>query len=143
MKSILLIIVMSVFMISATLYAEEIEIIANLDFPSNNLSIATIKEIYMGEKTTLGDIRIKPYDQKNSKIRRKFLDKVVGTNEDGYNAYWIKKVFQEGGVPPLAKSSVDDIINSVKEDAGGIGYIWKHDGNASGIKVLLIIEAGD
>jgi hypothetical protein len=143
MKQFLFTAAVLVIMFSSVSYAEEIEIIANRAYPANTLSIHILREIYFGEKAIEGNIRIKPFDQRNREIRKKFLTKVLGVSEDGYNAYWIKKVFQEGGAPPVMKSSSDEVIRAVKEEDGGIGYIWKHEGNASGIKVLLTVEVGD
>ena len=143
MKLFLKIVVILLFMVSTISYAEEIAIIANKAYPANHISLTTLKDIYLGEKTTEGGIRIKPYDQKSSMIRKKFLIKVIDTGEDGYNAYWIKKVFQEGGVPPIKKSSPDEVIRAIREEAGGIGYVWRNEGDVLGIKVLLTIDVGD
>lgn len=131
------------FILFTNSYAEEIVIIANRAYPSNSISLATLKEIYLAEKITEKGVRIKPYDQKSSRIRKKFVTKILGVGEDAYNAYWIKKVFQEGGVPPLTKSASDDVIRAVGDEVGGIGYVWKQESHASNIKIILTIEAGD
>lgn len=143
MKYILNIVVLLTLLTSTTLYAEEIAIIANKTYPANHISLTALKEIYLGEKNTESGIRIKPYDQKSTSLRKKFLTKVLGVNEDGYNAYWIKKVFQEGGVPPVMQATSEEVIRTIKEEPGGIGYIWRHEGDLSGIKILLTIEVGD
>lgn len=143
MKYLLNIVALFTLLASTTLYAEEIAIIANRAYPANHISLATLKEIYFGEKNTESGIRIKPYDQKSNRIRKKFLTKVLGVGEDGYNAYWIKKVFQEGGIPPVMKETSDEVIRTIKEEPGGIGYIWKYEGDLSGIKILLTVEVGD
>ncbi|HBI24633.1 MAG TPA: hypothetical protein DDX84_10635 [Nitrospiraceae bacterium] len=143
MRFIIYIIVIMGLMLSVRTYAEEINVIANKSFPVNHISTQTLKEIYLGEKVTEGGIRIRPYDHKNPKIRRKFLTKVLGVSEDGYNAYWIKKVFQEGGIPPITKPSSDEIIRTVREDTGGIGYIIRNEADVSGVKILLTIDVGD
>lgn len=143
MKYILNIVALLTLLTSTTLYAEEIAIIANKAYPANHISLSTLKEIYFGEKNTESGIRIKPYDQKSTRLRKKFLTKVLGVSEDGYNAFWIKKVFQEGGAPPVTRATSDEVIRTIKEEPGGIGYIWKHEGDLSGIKILLTIEVGD
>ena len=143
MKQFLFIAAVLVIMFSSVSYAGEIAIIANREYPVNTISTHILREIYFGEKAIEGNIRIMPFDQRSREIRKKFLTKVLGVSEDGYNAYWIKKVFQESGIPPVMKSSSDEVIRAVKEEDGGIGYIWKHEGNVSGIKVLLTVDVGD
>jgi len=143
MKYILTIVALLTLLASTTLYAEEIAIIANRAYPVNHISLMTLKEIYFGEKNTEDGVRIKPYDQKDTRIRKKFLANVLGIGEDRYNAYWIKKVFQEGGSPPAVRRNSEDVIRAIKEEIGGIGYVWMHEVDPSGIKVLLTIEVGD
>lgn len=128
---------------STTSFAEEIIIIANNAYPADSISLTMVRDIYLGEKTTEDGLRIKPYDQNNPEIRRKFLVRVLGMSEDRYNAYWIKKVFQEGGAPPVKKSSSLEVIEGIRAEVGGIGYVWRHEGGVSGIKTLLKIDAGD
>lgn len=123
--------------------ADEIAIISNKEYPVDHISMSTLREIYLGEKLIEGDIRIKPFNHKDHKIKILFLKKVLGFNEDKFNAYWIKKVFQEGGVPPVMKNSSTDMIKAVEEEKGGIGYVWKHEAVAPHIKILLILDAGE
>ncbi len=143
MKHFLYILTFFIIMIATASHAGEIAIIVNEAYPADTISFTTLKEIYFGDKTTEGRVRIKPYDQENRETRKKFITKVLGISEDRYNAYWIKKVFQEGGIPPIMKTSSYELIMTIKEEVGGIGYVWKDEGNVSGIKILLIIEAGD
>jgi len=128
---------------SSICFADDIAIIANKNYPANKISILTLREIYLGEKLMEGDVRIKPFINKEHKLKTFFLEKVLGLNEDKFNAYWIKKVFQEGGTPPATKKSSEDLIEAVKEEKGGIGYVWKKEAKGEDIKILLILKIED
>lgn len=124
--------------------ARELAIISNKDYPADSITLAKVKEIYLGEKMSEGSIKIKPLEHNDESIKRKFIEKVMGSTIDGYKAYWIKKFFQEGITPPVTKTSSVEIIQSVSQTSGGIGYVWVDDvKDAAGIKVLLKVEVGN
>lgn len=125
--------------------ARELAIIANKAYPTGSIAIAALKDVYRGEKTVEGGVKIRPIDQEESMIEKKFLEKVLGTTIDRYKGYWIKRIFQDGGVPPVKKKSSGAVMESVKQEAGWIGYIWKDevDPKDNEIKVLLTVEVGD
>ena len=123
--------------------ARELAIIANKDFPSNAITAATVKEIYLGEKLAEGSVKIKPVEHNEEMLKKKFIEKVMGSSIDGYKAYWIKKFFQEGITPPTNKSSSADVLQSVAQTSGGIGYVWADEVKGDGVKVLLKLEVGN
>jgi len=54
--------------------------------------------------------------------------------------YWVKKLFQEGLTPPLVKADPVAILNAVRDDAWGIGYLPKEFVNeASDIQIVYIV----
>src|SRR3989304_6566604 len=103
----------------ASAYARELAIIANKDYPLNSISASAVKDIYLGEKTSEGGVKIKPMDQKDEAIKKRFIEKVMGSTVDGYKAYWIKKFFQEGVTPPTAKDTPSEIIDAISNTGGG------------------------
>src|SRR3972149_1989254 len=123
--------------------ARELAIIANKDFPSNAITAATVKEIYLGEKLAEGSVKIKPVEYNDEMLKKKFIEKVMGSSIDGYKAYWIKKFFQEGITPPTNKASSADVLQSVAQTSGGIGYVWADEVKGDGVKVLLKVEVGN
>src|SRR3989304_5467158 len=128
----------------ASAYARELSIIANKDYPMNSISASSVKDIYLGEKTSEGGVKIKPMEQRDEAIKKRFIEKVMGSTVDGYKAYWIKKFFQEGVTPPTAKGTPSEIIQAINQTSGAIGYVWVDDVKGdSGVKVLLKIEVGN
>lgn len=122
--------------------ARELAIISNKNYPAGTITAAMVKDIYLGEKTAEGSVKIKPMDQNDETIRRKFVEKVMGSTVDGYKAYWIKKFFQEGVTPPTARASSAEVIQAVSKTPGGIGYVWGDDVKGD-VKVLIKIEVGN
>ena len=128
----------------ASAYARELVIIANKDYPLNSVSASVVKNIYLGEKTAEGGVKIKPMEQRDEAIKKRFIEKIMGSSVDGYKAYWIKKFFQEGVTPPTAKGTPSEIIQAISQTSGAIGYVWEDDlKDDSGVKTLLKIEVGN
>jgi len=128
----------------ASAYARELAIIANKDYPLNSISASAVKDIYLGEKTSEGGVKIKPMEQKDEAIKKRFIEKVMGSTVDGYKAYWIKKFFQEGVTPPTSKGSPVEMIQAISQTGGSVGYVWADEVKGdSGVKVLLKIEVGN
>ncbi|MBI5194250.1 MAG: hypothetical protein HZA08_12540 [Nitrospirae bacterium] len=128
---------------NAQAYARDLAIISNKDYPVNTISTAKVKEIYLGEKMSEGSVKIKPMDQNDEQLRRRFIERVMGTSVDGYKAYWIKKFFQEGITPPTTKASSSEMIHAVGGTTGGIGYVWADEVRGDSVKVLLKIDVGN
>ena len=123
--------------------AKELAVVSNKDFPSNAITAARVKEIYLGEKMTEGSVKIKPMEHNDEVLKKRFIEKIMGSSIDGYKAYWIKKFFQEGIIPPTNKSSSADVLQSVAQTSGGIGYVWADEVKGDGVKVLLKVEVGN
>ena len=135
-------------LLSCTLYARasarELAIIANKDYPLNSISASSVKDIYLGEKISEGGVRVKPMEQRDEAIKKRFIEKVMGSTVDGYKAYWIKKFFQEGVTPPTEKGTPSELVDAISNTGGAIGYVWGGDVKGeSGVKVLLKIEVGN
>ena len=123
--------------------ARELAIVSNKDFPLNAITAAKVKEIYLGEKLTEGSVKLKPMEHNDEVLKNRFIEKVMGSSIDGYKAYWIKKFFQEGIIPPTNKASSADVLQSVAQTRGGIGYVWADEVKGDGVKVLLKVEVGN
>lgn len=143
-----LVMVLITLLLSCTLYASayarELAVIANNDYPLNSVSASVVKDIYFGEKTSEGRVRIKPMDQRDEAIKKRFIEKVMGSYVDSYKAYWIKKFFQEGVTPPKSIGTPYEIIQAISQTSGAVGYVWMDDvKGVSSVKVLLKIEVGN
>lgn len=121
--------------------AGELVIIANKAYPADMITLESLKEIYLGEKTVEQSVRILPVNQEDPTIKKKFVEEVLGATIQRYDAFWFKKAFKDGVVPPVNRESSSDVILFLGREVGAIGYVWKSEAQGkSGIKVLLTIE---
>jgi hypothetical protein len=118
--------------ISAALWTHEDllagEIIAH---DSVQLSAAEVRDVFLGERQLLGDMKLVPVD--NLAAHAQFLASVLQTDAPKYAARWTRKSFREGLVPPSLKGSDAEVTAFVKATAGAIGYVSTP---STGVKVL-------
>lgn len=130
---------------AATAQAKQLAIIAGKSFPVDTLTLDVLQDIYMGEKQIIGSVRLKPIDQRdNQPIKFQFLDRVLHLSRDGYITYWNNRLFREGGIPPIPKQNSEEVILTVEETVGAIGYVYSEEAKAARdrIKILITIDVG-
>ena len=115
--------------------------VVNKDGPLSHLSKAEIRAIYLGEIRFVGGMPVRPIQYPEGPVKDVFLSNVIGLSAKDYKLYWVKKLFQEGLTPPLVKTDPAEILNAVREDPWGIGYLPKEIVNeASDIQIIYIIQ---
>lgn len=121
-------------------HAAEIAIIVNASGPLVNADERDIADIYLGEKKFQDGIKIAPLLYPEGSVKEAFLKETVRMTQKEYKLYWTKKIFQEGIPIPKTPASPADIINTVKETEGAIGFLPKDLlKDLSGIKIIKII----
>jgi len=103
---------------SAHALAQELFIIAN---PSTSVTVADIREIFLGEKQFADSLKVVPVD--NAAVQADFLGKVLKMDAARYSATWAKKSFRDGINPPASKSGDAEVLNYVKSTPGAVGYV--------------------
>ena len=126
---------------SVNLHAEQVAVIVNKDGPLSHLSKTEIRGIYLGESRFVGGMPVRPIQYPEGQVKDAFLLNIIGMSAKDYKLYWVKKLFQEGLTPPLVKTEPTEIMNAVREDPWGIGYLPKDFTNeASDIQIIYIIQ---
>lgn len=121
-------------------HAAEIAVIVNASGPLVSVSEADIADIYLGEKRFQDDIKIVPLLYPEGAVKESFLRETVRMTQKEYKLYWTKKIFQEGTPIPKTPAGPADIVNTVKETEGAIGFLPRDMlKDLSGIKVIKII----
>ncbi|MBL7664811.1 MAG: hypothetical protein JNM93_06725 [Bacteriovoracaceae bacterium] len=90
-----------------------------------NLTNATLKEIYLGKKNFWQNgSRIYPSTSttKNEEIQ-KFLEQVLDMSDDQYNNYWRRILFSGKGRPPRVFANDAEVIEFVESFENAIGII--------------------
>lgn len=104
------------------------EIIAH---DSVQLSIAEVRDVYLGEKQLHGGVRLLPVN--NAAGFDDFLATVLQTQARQYSARWTRKSFREGLLPPAMLGSDAEVIAFVRANRGALGYVGS---SPAGVNVL-------
>ena len=123
--------------------ARELAVVAGEAFPVAQLSKSEVRDIFLGERILLAGKRLRPVTLRGeAKVLPSFLKTFLRVNEEGYESYWIRKVFQDGGTPPSTADSTEQVAQILRGDAAAIAFLWADDAaKLSGVRVLLKAEA--
>jgi ABC-type phosphate transport system substrate-binding protein len=123
---------------ASNLHAVEIVVIVNEAGPLVNLSAPNIRDIYLGEKSFEGGIKIAAINYSEGPVKNVFFTEVLKMTSKEYRLYWTKKLFQAGGTAPMVINNPKNILDTVRKTKGAIGYVAKED--LKDIKGIKIIE---
>lgn len=116
--------------------AEELLVVVHAQAPVDRLTDAQLRQVYLGESSFWGSVKIHPAVLRvPPDVYAAFMGAVAGISPGGYEAYWIRKVFREGGMPPRPFDSAADILAYVARTPGGLGFIRRSDLDDSRVKV--------
>jgi ABC-type phosphate transport system substrate-binding protein len=111
--------------------AQEVEIIANKSVKASEISIAEIRDVFNGDKTSLSDgSHVVPVTLKAGPVHEAFLKKFVGKGDAAFRAAWRSLVFSGQGTMPKTFDSDAALIEYVAATPGAIGYVGKDPGDA-------------
>lgn len=128
------------FIVISQAHAAEIAVIVNASGPLVSAIERDIADIYLGEKRFQEGIKIVPLLSPEGSVKEAFLKETLGMTQKEYKLYWTRKIFQEGTPLPKTPAGPADIINTVKETEGAIGFLPREVlKDLSGIKIIKII----
>lgn len=128
MKKYPLLLIGLVLQANLALLRAEVLVIAH---PSVDLSLADVRDVYLGEKQFHQSVKLFPVE--NAAVQKEFLEKVVKLNGSVYGTVWTKKAFRDGLNAPPSKGSDLEVANYVRSTPGAVGYV---SAPAAGVKVL-------
>ena len=110
--------------------AGDLYVIANSSLSATD---ADVKDIFTGDKGTIGGTKVVPAD--NKAAMADFLSKVMQMDEGKYTTLWSKKNFRDGVPLPKQMSTDAATIDFVKSTPGGVGYVQS--APSADVKTLL------
>lgn len=130
-------------LISLTLFSlhswADIYVIAHKQSPINAVSLAELKELYLGNRQHIQNVRVLPLDQDNQEIiRQNFYDQVINIDQSQLISHWSKLIFTGKGQSPKSLLADDSILQFVSANPSTIGYI---NSNAMNEHVKVIYQA--
>lgn len=117
--------------------------VAGAGFPVDRLGIEQVRDIYLGRTGIIGGIRIKPIDQRESQpIRKSVLAGLLGMSRDQYIEHWNLHLYRDGGFTPLLRPGSTEVLDTVREIEGAIGYVWLQEADGQQqVKILQTFTA--
>ncbi len=129
-----------IFLSILSLPANSLLVIANNNFPENNLSKQEVKAIFLDKKRFIHSKKILAMNHKTQDpLRLCFEKNILEKSERSLERYW-RKAFYQGKKPPKIISSVSMLFLYLNKVKPSIGYV---DGNHSlnkDIKVLYKVD---
>jgi hypothetical protein len=101
----------------------------------------SLSAIFLKQARKWGDgSNVLPVDQSlRSPVRSAFSQEVLQQNVDAVNLYWQRRI-ASGVMPPMVKSSDEEIISFVSSTAGAIGYVSAGLPLPDSVKAVAITE---
>lgn len=121
-------------------------VIVNAANPTNELTREQVERIFRKQDSTWkgwGDMQIEPVDLNDkSPVREAFTRVIHGKTVSSIEKWWQRVVFSGRGLAPPKRDTDREVINYVRDNKGGIGYISSSVrlADSDGVKVLRVKE---
>lgn len=122
--------------------AESFKIIVNPSNPVNSMTRKQISKLFLKKETRWEHgFRVTPVDQVlDSTTGAAFSMAVHGKEVKEIKGHWLKIVFSGLGTPPIELRLDQEVLDFVKHNVGGIGYVSGETPIGDGVKVLNISD---
>jgi ABC-type phosphate transport system substrate-binding protein len=109
----------------ANVQAQDFIVVVNSVSPITTLSKAQLSNIFLKRTTKwTGGKTIVPVDRdKSSKVRDAFSGAVHGRSSSAINTYWQTQIFSGQAIPPIVKTSDEDVLAFVRSNVNAISYV--------------------
>ena len=138
MKQKILSFLITLVFLNINLFADKI--IVNINNPVRKLSRASVRQIFMGQKSRWPhNSRIQVADYKaDFTIRRSFSE--FWLNQSPYQVYrsWLRVSLSGQALPPHILGSEQDLVNFIANNSNAIGYISDDTPVPANVKVIHI-----
>lgn len=108
--------------------------------PADALSREQVSNLFLKKVTRWpGGQAVVPVELLAERVREPFSQQVHRKSLGAVKAYWNKLVFTGREVPPVEKSSDEEVLAFVRQNPGAVGVISAA-GAAAGVKVLRVTD---
>ncbi len=139
MKKIIVLLLVLIASSSLSFAGEKIAIIANKGVKANTADLATMKNVYALDVTSLGGTKVKLFDYSSDNPSVQALYGAFGKTQTEYKKIWLKAKLTGSGDPPSTVGNEDEMLSKVASTPGAIGYVPISKVNDN-VKVLLEIK---
>lgn len=119
---------------------EPFQVIVNAQNPVAELASDEVQRLFLRTARTFrGGPPAQPVDQSlSSPVRIQFAREVLGQTRGEVQDYWLKRMFSGREVPPPVLGSDQDVIEFVRANEGGIGYVSPSGALPAGVKPVRL-----
>jgi hypothetical protein len=117
--------------------AGNVTVIANKSFAAGSISKADLKDVALGDKTTVGGAAVTFVTLESGATHEEFLKAFVEKTGLQFANYWKQMIFTGKGKPPKAFKSEGELIGFVAATKGAIAYV-SAGADTSAVKVLAV-----
>jgi ABC-type phosphate transport system substrate-binding protein len=125
--------------LTTPLFAAGFRLVANPSVKESTLTKSTASTIFLKKSVKWEDgsaiIVLDQWDR--SPVRAAFSTAVHGRSAAAVKSYWNQQVFSGRDVPPVEKTSDDEVIAFVRKTPGAIGYV-SAEADVKGLKSIEI-----
>ncbi len=126
MKFQIIFIILCSSLLFPSLCRSDIYVIAHKNSAIQNLNLETLKEIYLGNRQYINELRVLPLDQDSQEsTRQQFYQDIIQKPQGQLISHWSRLIFTGKGQAPIALSGDQSIVNFVSNNPNVIGYINK------------------
>jgi ABC-type phosphate transport system substrate-binding protein len=124
--------------IDVVIAAEKVVVIANKSLPDSSLSKNDLKQIALGDKTTVsGNEKVTFVTLEQGAVHEEFLKMIVEKSSFQFSNYWKQMIFTGKGKPPRSFKTEAELVSFVSTTKGAIGYV-SAGADMSSVKVINI-----
>ncbi len=127
---------------SQRLEAQEFQVVVNAANPISEISKSDASKIFQKKSKKFENGQgASPVDlPANSPVREQFSQGVHGRSASAISSYWQQQIFSGRGVPPEEKGSDSAVLDFVRSNPDGIGYVASDAPLGDGVKAVTITQ---
>lgn len=116
------------------------QIVVHAENPATEMPAARIARMFLNKlKRWEHGVPAMPIDlETKSPVRQAFTRAVHGKSVTAIESYWQRMIFSGRGVPPDQMASEEDVLDFIRHNPGGIGYVGAGAALGDGVKKLGI-----
>jgi ABC-type phosphate transport system substrate-binding protein len=109
--------------LAAPAAATDVQVIAHPGVSVAELSVADLKEIFLGSKTEVGGGAVQPVFEQSGTAHDEFLKTYLGKSDAALRTHFKTLVFTGKGSQPKAFATDAEVLKFVASTKGAIGYV--------------------
>lgn len=101
---------------------DPVVVIAHRSVPKVDLS--SLQRLYTGRVVSISQQSAVPVSlPPGHPVRDRFLEAIMGQNEEQYTGYWLVRRYVGKGAPPQEMATVEELVQYVTSTPGAVGYV--------------------